>query len=49
MKSLLLLFLLLLSGTISWAQEAKTSILYKTILEKDSLLFKVAFNHCDLQ
>lgn len=37
--------------TISWfssAQVNKNSPLYKTILEKDSLLFNIGFNTCDI-
>jgi len=37
--------------TISWfasAQAESSSVLYKTILSKDSLLFQVGFNTCDI-
>ena len=37
--------------TISWfasAQVESSSVLYKTILSKDSLLFQVGFNTCDI-
>ena len=37
--------------TISWfssAQVESSSVLYKTILEKDSLLFNIGFNTCDI-
>jgi CubicO group peptidase (beta-lactamase class C family) len=46
-KHLLFIYLLLLTSLIS-AQVEKNSELYQIILEKDSLLFNVGFNHCDL-
>lgn len=41
--------LLFVFSNSSYAQEAKTSELYKTILSKDSLLFSVGFNTCDIK
>jgi hypothetical protein len=35
-------------GTKSPAQVEKNSELYKTILSKDSLLFDIGFNHCNI-
>ena len=35
-------------GTRSQAQIEKNSELYKTILSRDSLLFEIGFNHCDI-
>lgn len=48
-KIIRIVFLLLLFSTISQAQVIKNSELYKTILSKDSLLFEVGFNHCDIK
>ena len=50
MKKQLSLFLcsLLLMGTLH-AQESPNSELYKTLKSKDSLLFNVTFNTCDLR
>lgn len=39
----------LIFGLTSQAQVDKNSALYKTILAKDSLLFDVGFNHCDIK
>jgi CubicO group peptidase (beta-lactamase class C family) len=39
----------LIFSAISKAQEGKNSELYKTILSKDSLLFNVGFNTCDVK
>lgn len=47
--SRLLFFFLLLSLHYSYAQVVKTDNLYKTILAKDSLLFSVGFNTCDIK
>lgn len=44
----LLFFSLLLSNLQIKAQAEKTDVLYKTILAKDSLLFSVGFNTCDI-
>lgn len=48
MKKYILLIHLLLSTTLITAQVDKTSELYKTIKEKDSLLFTIGFNNCDI-
>ena len=48
-KIISIVFILLIFGTISQAQVTKNSELYKTILSKDSLLFDVGFNHCDIK
>jgi len=48
MKKYFLLINLLLLTTIIAAQVKKSSELYKTIKEKDSLLFNVGFNNCDI-
>jgi CubicO group peptidase (beta-lactamase class C family) len=47
-KKLLLLFIILTSFS-AWAQVDKNSELYKTILSKDSLLFDIGFNTCDIK
>lgn len=44
----ILFFLLLLSLTV-FGQAEKSSELYKTIKEKDSLLFNLGFNTCDIK
>jgi hypothetical protein len=46
-KQILLFHLLFLSIAVS-AQVEKSSTLYKTIKEKDSLLFNLGFNNCDI-
>lgn len=46
-KQFLLFHLLFLSIAVS-AQVEKSSTLYKTIKEKDSLLFNLGFNNCDI-
>ncbi|WP_343636817.1 nuclear transport factor 2 family protein [Fluviicola sp.] len=46
-KPLLVLLLTTLSLSAS-AQEGKESVLYKIILSKDSLLFNIGFNTCDI-
>lgn len=48
-NSCFLFFSLLLSLQYSYAQVAKTDVLYKTILAKDSLLFSVGLNTCDIK
>ena len=48
MKKYLLLINLLLITILSTAQVDKSSELYKTIKEKDSLLFNIGFNNCDI-
>lgn len=40
-------FILFFVQTICFAQENPKSVLYQTILQQDSLLFEVGFNHCD--
>ncbi len=48
-KKIILSFVItLIFSTISKAQVDKNSELYKTILSKDSLLFDVGFNTCDI-
>lgn len=47
-KQIFTLFLLLTTFT-AFAQVDKNSDLYKTILSKDSLLFDVGFNNCDIK
>ena len=47
MKILFLFCFITLSCLVS-AQVEQTSVLYKTILEKDSLLFNIGFNTCDI-
>jgi CubicO group peptidase (beta-lactamase class C family) len=45
----LFLIILILFSANSFAQLDKNSELYKTILAKDSLLFNIGFNHCDIK
>jgi hypothetical protein len=47
MKNLFLFCFITISSLAS-AQVEQTSVLYKTILEKDSLLFNIGFNTCDI-
>lgn len=47
-KHALLLFLFLATSYLTFAQENTNSDLYKTIILKDSLLFDVGFNTCDI-
>lgn len=47
-KQLLTLFITLATFSV-FAQVDKNSELYKVILSKDSLLFDVGFNHCDIK
>ena len=49
MKKQLISFLLILTSLSVFAQVDKNSDLYKTILSKDSLIFDVGFNHCDIK
>ena len=49
MKKLFITFFILLTTFSVFAQVNKNSDLYKTILSKDSLLFEVGFNHCDIK
>jgi CubicO group peptidase (beta-lactamase class C family) len=44
----LLLFFLLLSTKVCYAQLKSSNALYRTIIEKDSLLFSLGFNNCDI-
>lgn len=48
-NSCFLFLLLILFFQHSYAQVAKTDALYKTILAKDSLLFSIGFNTCDIK
>jgi hypothetical protein len=45
----LFFFFLVLSSLTTFGQVNKTSALYKTIKEKDSLLFNLGFNNCDIK
>ncbi|PJB13403.1 MAG: serine hydrolase [Flavobacteriales bacterium CG_4_9_14_3_um_filter_40_17] len=47
-KIILFLIISIIFSANSIAQIEKKSELYKTILSKDSLLFNVGFNHCDI-
>lgn len=47
-KQLIILFITLTSFS-AFAQVGKNSDLFKAILSKDSLLFDVGFNHCDIR
>lgn len=49
MKKQLLILLITLTTFSAFAQVDKNSDLYKTILSKDSLLFDVGFNTCDIK
>ena len=49
MKKLFTTFFILLTTFSAFAQVDRNSDLYKTILSKDSLLFEVGFNHCDIK
>jgi len=42
-------FLLIISSLTTFGQVDKTSALYKNIKEKDSLLFNLGFNNCDIK
>lgn len=48
MKKYSTLIILLLTSIVSTAQVDKTTELYNTIKEKDSLLFNIGFNNCDI-
>lgn len=48
MKKHFLVLTLLFLSTLLTAQVDKSSELYKTIKEKDSLLFNIGFNNCDI-
>ncbi|MFC4480069.1 serine hydrolase [Flavobacterium chungangensis] len=45
----ILVGILLFQIQIGFSQEEKTSTLYKTIMSKDSLLFDIGFNTCDIK
>lgn len=49
MKKQLLTLFITLTTFSAFPQVDKSSELYKTILSKDSLLFDVGFNHCDIK
>ncbi len=49
MKKIITTFLILLTTFSAFTQVDKNSDLYKTILSKDSLLFNVGFNTCDIK
>jgi len=48
MKKYFLLLHILLLSTLAFAQTEKSSNLYQIIKEKDSLLFNLGFNNCDI-
>ena len=45
----LLVGILFIQIQFGFSQEAKNSALYKTIMSKDSLLFDIGFNTCDIK
>lgn len=49
MKRQILLFFLVISSLTTFGQVEKSSELYKSIEIKDSLLFNVGFNNCDIK
>lgn len=49
MKKIITTFFILVTTFSAFAQVDKNSDLYKTILSKDSLLFEVGFNTCDIK
>jgi CubicO group peptidase (beta-lactamase class C family) len=49
MKRQAILFFLIIFSTTTFGQVEKRSELYKTIKEKDSLLFNLGFNACDIK
>jgi CubicO group peptidase (beta-lactamase class C family) len=49
MKKIKILFSLLVLSITSFGQLEKSSDLYKLIKEKDSLLFTIGFNNCDIK
>ncbi|MCI9844573.1 class A beta-lactamase-related serine hydrolase [Flavobacterium pectinovorum] len=49
MKKLFTILSILLTTFSAFAQVDKNSDLYKTVLAKDSLLFDIGFNHCDIK
>jgi len=44
----LLFFFLFLSTKVYNAQLKSSDVFYRTIIEKDSLLFSLGFNNCDI-
>jgi len=46
---ILLIGILFVQTQLIFSQEAKSSALYKTIMSKDSLLFDIGFNTCDVK
>jgi hypothetical protein len=44
----LIFFFLLLSTKVCYAQLKSSDVIYRTIMEKDSLLFSLGFNNCDI-
>jgi hypothetical protein len=48
MNRLLPVLIFVFSSTIAFSQVSHSSELYKTLKEKDSLLFTIGFNHCDI-
>jgi len=48
-QSILKLLFLFILGQNGWAQHQNNDDLTKTILSKDSLLFDVGFNHCEIK
>jgi CubicO group peptidase (beta-lactamase class C family) len=49
MKRQTILFFLIIFSTATFGQVEKSSELYKSIKEKDSLLFNIGFNTCDIK
>ena len=49
MKKIFIFIAILILSKGAMAQSDKTSALYKTILSKDSLLFNIGFNTCDIK
>ncbi|SCY96185.1 protein of unknown function [Flavobacterium anhuiense] len=45
----LLIGIFFIQTQLGFSQESKNSILYKTIMAKDSLLFDIGFNTCDIK
>ncbi len=48
-KKQIIVFILVITSLTAFGQVYKTSALYKTIKEKDSLLFNLGFNNCDIR
>lgn len=49
MKRQIILFFFVVLSISTFGQVDKASVLYKTIKEKDSLLFNLGFNNCDIK